>query len=165
MRNRGRRKKLTLAQQYLFLRNNPVCEGTGELTPTLLKWHFDALPSPLGRSYQIEISLSKHEAFPDVFVRSPNIEVLAAGRELPHVYHEPLRLCLFQPAKNQWHKGLRLDETIVPWTVLWLYYFEDWLVNDEWRGGGDHPGENEPLSHNRQFRRSWRSDNIRSYRS
>jgi transposase InsO family protein len=34
---------------------------------------------------------------------------------------------------------MRLDQTIVPWTSLWLFYFEDWLSEGEWRGGGEHP--------------------------
>ena len=32
---------------------------------------------------------------------------------------------------------MRLDQTVVPWTSLWLFYFEDWLSSDEWKGGGD----------------------------
>jgi hypothetical protein len=34
-----------------------------------------------------------------------------------------------------------LDRTIVPWAVLWLYFFEEWLRSGEWLGGGEHPGE------------------------
>lgn len=34
---------------------------------------------------------------------------------------------------------MRLDQTIVPWTALWLYYFEQWLVSGDWHGGGQHP--------------------------
>ena len=32
-----------------------------------------------------------------------------------------------------------LDETVVPWAALWLFYFEEWLVSDKWKGGGAHP--------------------------
>ena len=35
---------------------------------------------------------------------------------------------------------MRIDQTIVPWTALWLFYFEEWLFSDEWKGGGEHPG-------------------------
>ena len=34
---------------------------------------------------------------------------------------------------------MRLVDTIVPWSILWLFYFEDWLETDEWKGGGMHP--------------------------
>ena len=33
----------------------------------------------------------------------------------------------------------RISETIVPWTFLWLWYFEEWLASDVWKGGGVHP--------------------------
>lgn len=36
---------------------------------------------------------------------------------------------------------MRLDLTVVPWTSLWLFYFEDWLDSGEWRGGGMHPAD------------------------
>jgi hypothetical protein len=35
----------------------------------------------------------------------------------------------------------RIDQTIVPWAALWLFYFEEWLSSDQWKGGGEHPGE------------------------
>jgi hypothetical protein len=34
---------------------------------------------------------------------------------------------------------MRIDNTIVPWAILWLFYFEEWLWSDEWKGGGEHP--------------------------
>jgi len=34
---------------------------------------------------------------------------------------------------------MRLDQTVVPWTALWLLYFEEWLFSGEWAGGGLHP--------------------------
>ena len=36
---------------------------------------------------------------------------------------------------------MRLDQTIVPWAILWLFYFEEWLSSNEWKGGGMHPEE------------------------
>ena len=34
---------------------------------------------------------------------------------------------------------MRIDQTIVPWTALWLFYFKEWLASDDWKGGGIHP--------------------------
>jgi hypothetical protein len=28
---------------------------------------------------------------------------------------------------------------------LWLFYFEEWLWSDDWKGGGMHPGDLEAL--------------------
>lgn len=32
-----------------------------------------------------------------------------------------------------------LCNTIVSWTYLWLYFYEEWLYSNEWKGGGIHP--------------------------
>jgi hypothetical protein len=36
---------------------------------------------------------------------------------------------------------MMLDQSIVPWTALWLFYFEEWLESNDWKGGGEHPGD------------------------
>lgn len=38
---------------------------------------------------------------------------------------------------------MRLDHTVVPWTLLWLFYFEEWLESNDWKGGGVHPKDTE----------------------
>jgi len=77
---------------------------------------------------------------PDVFVDAPDLTLLAGGRALPHVYEEkPTRLCLYRPRAREWVGAMRIDQTIVPWTTLWLFYFEEWLSSNEWKGGGEHP--------------------------
>lgn len=77
-----------------------------------------------------------------MFIDSPDLHALADGRKLPHVYADhPPKLCLYLPRAFEWGRHLRLDRTIVPWTGLWLFYFEEWLWSDEWKGGGVHPGD------------------------
>jgi hypothetical protein len=74
-------------------------------------------------------------------VEQPNLLELAGGRKLPHVYgQQPTELCLHLPRIREWSGEMRIDQTVVPWAALWLYYFEEWLVSDEWKGGGEHPG-------------------------
>jgi hypothetical protein len=52
---------------------------------------------------------------------------------------------------------MKISDTIVPWAVLWLYYFEDWLATDEWKGGGKHPDLNNGKRKKNSFNR-WRRD-------
>ncbi|MGO9685863.1 MAG: hypothetical protein ACLPTZ_25385 [Beijerinckiaceae bacterium] len=92
-----------------------------------------------------------HALSPDVFVEAPDLNALAGGRALPHIYHDPTRLCLYLPGKPEWAAWMRLDQTIVPWTLMWLFYFEDWLPSGEWRGGGEHPRKTQ-RSRNRRRR-------------
>jgi hypothetical protein len=51
---------------------------------------------------------------------------------------------------------MRIDLTFVPWTATWLYYFEKWLVSDDWKGGGEHPSDEDEIVYNRRTRRRLR---------
>lgn len=147
------RNPLTLPQQYLFLRKSKTVAGEGVLGPRRLEWHFHAQPTPLSRTYQVTLVLER-DGTPDVRVVDPALRLLAGERDLPHIYHDPDRLCLYLPGTGQWDARKRLDLTIIPWTHLWLIYFEEWLVSDDWKGGGKHPGEDDPNEGNRALRRS-----------
>lgn len=104
-----------------------------------MNWLYWARPTPLGRDYLIRIRF-RERSFPDTFVEDPDLRALASGRKIPHAYSEvPMRLCLHLPRKGEWQPYMRIDETIVPWTYLWLGYFEEWLLFDDWKGGGEHP--------------------------
>jgi hypothetical protein len=146
---------LTPAQQYLFLRKNPICVGQGTLNAIGLAWIYRVRPTPISREYEICITFRPGES-PKVFVVSPTLTELAGDRKLPHVYYDPLRLCLYLPGSGEWESHMRIDKTFVPWTVTWLYYFEEWLDSDEWKGGGEHPDPGEAESYNRQTRRRLR---------
>lgn len=100
----------------------------------------------------MRISFHRGET-PTVFVVAPDLSQLAAGRCLPHVYRDPLRLCLTLPGTREWTGAMRIDQTFVPWATTWLYYFEEWLISDEWKGGGRHPDPSDRERHNRQVRR------------
>ena len=148
-------RPLSVAQQFLFLRNCEVCPGSGNLKNGHLIWRFKTCPTPMSREYEIEIEYKQSDV-PNIRVLQPNLTELAGDRDIPHVYRDPLRLCLYLPRKRQWHAGLRIDQTIVPWTILWLYYFEEWLATDEWKGEGEHPDPEAPTEGNRRTRRMLR---------
>jgi hypothetical protein len=46
----------------------------------------------------------------------------------------------YLPRTGEWHDRRLLAETMVPWSLLWLLYFEEWLMSNEWKGGGVHVG-------------------------
>lgn len=106
-----------------------------------LEWRFEARPGPLSRAYTARIDY-RQDDIPRVVLEQPDLRLLAGGRPLPHVYGErPVRLCLYLPGAFEWTGDMRLNDTIVPWTALWLFYFEEWLWSDDWKGGGMHPGD------------------------
>lgn len=132
-------RSLTAAQQFYTLRMNPIAAGHGTLRAGRLIWEFEASPSPLSRRYAARLDYRQGQT-PAVYIDSPDLNALADGRRLPHVYEQkPPRLCLYLPRTGEWNPSLALDRTIVPWTSLWLFYFEDWLATGEWNGGGVHP--------------------------
>lgn len=135
----GQRKPLTAAQQFLNLRANPVSAGTGDLRAGKFTWRFVARPLPLSREYDVRIEFAQRRA-PEVYVDAPDLSLLAGDRRIPHLYsRRRLQLCLYLPRIFEWESWMRLDQTIVPWAILWLLYFEEWLLTDDWKGGGEHP--------------------------
>lgn len=136
----------------MFLRANPICTGTGRLHATGFTWDYRDRPTPLSREYSMRIKFQRGE--PSVLVRDPELSALAGGRPLPHVYQDPLRLCLTLPGTREWTGTMRIDQTFVPWATTWLFYFEDWLISDDWKGGGKHPDPSDNERYGRRVRRA-----------
>jgi hypothetical protein len=132
---------LNVAQQYHVLRNNPICPGEGHARCGSMTWKYDVHPTLLSRTYTVQINYRVGKQ-PQILIRRPDLIELAGDRRLPHVYQQnPPLLCVYRPTKGEWTSRMRLDQTIVPWTSLWLFYFEEWLASNEWKGGGEHPGD------------------------
>jgi len=143
----------------MFLRANPICTGTGRLHATGFIWDYRDRPTPLSLEYSMRITFQRGET-PSVFVTDPELSALAGERPLPHVYHDPLRLCLTLPGTREWTGTMRIDQTFVPWATTWLYYFEDWLISDDWKGGGKHPDPTDNERYGRRVRRATRQPRI-----
>lgn len=135
--------RLTAAQQFFMLKQTAICRGDGVLHRHRLVWEFMATPSPLSRTYRVKIE-HEESSRPKVSVIDPDLHVLAGDRKLPHIYaSHPPRLCLYLPDTKEWSPELLIAMTIVPWTYLWLFYFEEWLLSNDWKGGGEHPESND----------------------
>jgi hypothetical protein len=50
----------------------------------------------------------------------------------------PGPVAVVYPPEWRWRPNERLAQTIVPWTALWLYYYEGWLVTGDWLGPSSH---------------------------
>lgn len=117
---------------------------TGEQS---LVWEGDLQPTPLSRSYCIKLVYTRTEGM-SVYVISPKLILAAGAAKLPHVYsNSEQKLCLYYPADREWHRGLYMAKTIIPWASEWLYYYELWLLTGgRWLGGGvehDQPQKND----------------------
>ncbi len=99
-------------------------------------WRGTLQPSPLSEVYTVEIRYRFGES-PHVVIISPPLR--KRGKEpIPHLYANA-SLCLY--TSGQWSGRDFIALTIVPWTVLWLYYYEAWHATGEWLGGGMHISE------------------------
>ena len=65
------------------------------------------------------------------------------------VYKCPYTQCLHVGFKSK--RGCRKH---IDTKHQWLYYFEDWLWSDDWKGEGQHPGEEPEPVGNRAMRRA-----------
>jgi len=114
-------------------------DGKGTIQRSRLIWAGDIQPSPLSRAYTTKVTyrLGKN---PTTQVIRPSLKTLAGDRVIPHLYsQEDETLCLFLPWAHEWSKSMLLSKTIIPWACTWFFYFEHWLVTNEWKGGGVHP--------------------------
>lgn len=108
---------------------------------------------PLNQAYTIRIGLArerKHRnaklsTLPIVTVIDPLLHQRAENpsEPIPHHYSNPNHpelpfLCLYDPDTQEWHPGLSVAQTIIPWTIDWLACYEGWLATGEWTGGGRH---------------------------
>lgn len=107
-----------------------------------LVYRFQVTPSAFSRDYNCVLRIKPDSRAPAMIVLQPDLFALADGRRPPHIYPHLGRgamLCLWWPKHREWLPQMKLAETFLPWTVEWLWYFEDWLTTDDWAGGGEHP--------------------------
>lgn len=129
-----RTQRPTLVVQQLAL-NRLFPTGYALIRHSELVWQGQLAPTPMSRTYHVELRY-KMNLFPTVKVVSPKLET-RAGERLPHLYRNG-DLCLFYPRAKEWHSGLLLARTIVPWASEWLFHYEIWLSTGRWCGGGYH---------------------------
>jgi hypothetical protein len=110
---------------------------------------------PIATSYEVSIVYFPKLWLGGAFVRNSwvTVQVLdpeigldprGTGEKLPHIYPCPntrigWSLCLYDPRTKDWKPSRSIAETIIPWTAEWLFFYEGWLIDGHWAGGGDHP--------------------------
>lgn len=106
----------------------------------VLTWREAIQPTPFSRQYRVALHYELGTR-PTVTVLSPPIRALIASSQLPqrtppHINGDPCdSLCLFL-GPTEWNPTMALADTTVPWTSLWLRFFESWLFTNTWEGSG-----------------------------
>lgn len=107
----------------------------------VIRWRVPLCPSPISTTYTIEIKYGLEMLQPAVAVVTPALRW--RGKDPPPHMYDQERLCLFLPWANEWASSMFIARTTVPWTALWLYFYEKWLATGDWLGGGEHPRSRE----------------------
>lgn len=134
-------RRPTPGQQLHALRALGLPGAAGRLTHHGLRFQFDATPIPGARTYRVGLAVAA-DGHAETHVLSPNLFELAAPRRPEHLYpplQHPAKLCLFRPGRGEFTVDDLVAESLVPWAIAWLFYFEVWLACGEWHGGGEHP--------------------------
>jgi hypothetical protein len=91
----------------------------------------------MSNTYEIEIKYHIGN-IPRVFVLSPKLEMWGEEKSIPHTYSSN-EICVYLPNNDEWLASAFIADTIIPWTLLWLFFYEIWLATGKWFGGGIHP--------------------------
>jgi hypothetical protein len=94
-------------------------------------WRGSLQPRATSPAYRVGVSY-RVGWIPEVRVLWP---ALATGA--PHLYSDGT-LCLYWPKEWVWRSHELIAETIIPWTALWLFFYELWLDTGEWLGPSSH---------------------------
>lgn len=132
-------KRHSLAQQKVALCKlfpKSVCN----ISKGRLIWKSKVKPTHLSREYNVELYFSVSKS-PEVYIGGDELKKLE-NKDFPHNYgvdvkNKRVKICLYR--YQEFLSNKLLSETIVPWAIEWLYYYEIWLATGEWHGGGEHP--------------------------
>lgn len=139
-------RKKNLAQQMFSIRHR-YSQNIVEyvMKNNVLHCIVRVCPTEQSRQYLITLKYKTGES-PQVFLINQGI-MKDKNDVLPHCYErkyyssnkERVKLCLFYPGRGEWDNSMLIADTIIPWAVEWLYYYEKWRMTGEWYGGGEHP--------------------------
>lgn len=133
-----------------LLKDKTIAQQASSLKFKFTDWNvnFDAIcliangkikPTSRSETYTVEIEyfIIKKKPLVQVKILDPILKKNTKGEEIPHMYSQE-SLCLFMPKYNEFKKTDLICDTIIPWTSLWLYYYEIWHMTGKWLGGGVH---------------------------
>ncbi len=142
-----RRGPLSLAEQLVNLRR---------LHPTLKTRVAGALLTADGwirgntmtASYHVRVEY-RREYHPRAFILDPPLERRHPKQPVAHTLG-PNEPCLYTKGHRDWNSRMFIGQTIVPWLMEWLAFYELWRATGRWYGGGTLPHGYEELGWERE---------------
>ncbi len=123
---RVRSPKLTIGQQVSIM-GVDFAQFSYRRERNVPTWRGTLQPSETSSLYVVKV-IYPIPSSPKVWILSPKLEPNA-----PHRYEDD-SLCLYHPDDRSWTADRFISKTIVPWTALWLAFYEMWLKSGVWYG-------------------------------
>ncbi len=147
------KKRIKETKHYTFpellLQSNRVAKTYPILSKSLnngkLQITLKLKPTESSIDYTVKIVAKLNKKSVDIFVINPRINRKDGNTTVPHMYSDN-SLCLYYPEYKEWSYTDLWSETLIPWTSLWLYYYEVWKETGEWLGGGIHGKKHIPMA-------------------
>jgi len=132
----------TIAEQISVMRSRYPRFKTDFTSHSSMKVSGVLQPTSRSATYQFVLKYNLTNG-PKTKIVSPALLKNDKGEDPPHLYPSE-NLCLYHPFYREFSRTDFLSETIIPWTSLWLYFYEVWHLTGDWRGGGEHPTKLNP---------------------
>lgn len=127
-----RRRILGLREQLAYMRMiwpNFCCRAGG----SLLVCQGSLKPFDISEKYSVRIEY-RIGLSPSTWVDGlPAPDQEPCGGKIPHRYRDG-SICLY--SGPEWTADKAIAQTILPWLLEWLAFYEGWLATGEWQGGG-----------------------------
>lgn len=137
MKSNFRTRDKTIAEQVSSMRCKYPHFTTDFTSHSSMKITGVLQPTSRSDAYEFMLKYNLVDS-PKIKIVSPVLMKNDKGEEAPHLYPNEI-LCLYHPKYREFNRTDYLCDTIIPWTSLWLYYYELWHLTGEWLGGGVHP--------------------------
>ncbi|HRY34033.1 MAG TPA: hypothetical protein P5531_13785 [Bacteroidales bacterium] len=137
MAGKYKSRNKSIAEQVASMRKKYPQFTVSFSSPSSMKVIGMLQPTSRSISYQFILKYNLTD-YPKTKIISPTLHKNSKGEEIPHIYTGE-KLCLYQPKYFEFNRKDFLCDTIIPWTSLWLYYYEIWHLTGVWLGGGEHP--------------------------
>ena len=144
MARMNKAKPLNIALQVSRIRN--LFPGSRlEFKNREFQWWYEFKPTPLSKTYKIRLDFKVGE-HPNIYVIGEKLEFFPGTNRLPHVYStEKQWLCLYDRKTKEWKDTMLIADRVIPWIPEWLFFYELWLIDGNWHGGGNDHGQNKNI--------------------
>lgn len=141
-------KAISAQSQYERLKASFPDLVTEEYTGTKFSVVLKLRPDVFSKEYNVRFVFNGRLS---VYVAGEKLRIASNRKKLPHVFDNDLQhICLYGEGGENWSVNKSIASVVVPWASEWLYYYEMWLIDGQWRGGGHDEYANENLEKNEQ---------------